>query len=164
LLRAIKEPDTLPPLPSKLAPWIPESLEGLIQKAMDKDPERRFQHADEMRAALQQCLIDNGLFPTGRHVATHLGGLFPEGNTEAPSQHLHPALRRAERREPAAGPAPAAVAAFETGLDLIRSRDYAGAQAALERALQLDPQNRVYRSNLKRLRDRLENRERRQGG
>jgi len=40
---------------------------------------------------------------------------------------------------------------FELGLSRVRERDYEGAEAAWNEALQLDPKNRVYQGNLKRL-------------
>lgn len=40
------------PRPTKLVPEIPEALELLIQKAMAKDPDDRYQTVEEMRAAL----------------------------------------------------------------------------------------------------------------
>lgn len=41
------------PRPTKLVPEIPEALELLIQKAMAKDPDDRYQTVDEMRAVLE---------------------------------------------------------------------------------------------------------------
>jgi hypothetical protein len=51
------------------------------------------------------------------------------------------ATRRAER----------AAIAFEAGLELVRKKDYAGALAEWERAIDCDPGNRLYQSNLRRL-------------
>jgi hypothetical protein len=49
-----------PAPPSKLAPDqpIPNSLEQLVKKALEKDPARRFASADEFEAALAACLPD----------------------------------------------------------------------------------------------------------
>jgi serine/threonine protein kinase len=155
LLRSIRDRDVRPAPPRQLAAWVPESLEALILKAIQKDPRRRFQQAIELRAALDQCLATLGLFPTRRHVAQQLEALFPTEDTESPS-------RRRPRGLPsqAAGTglvhAETAVEEFEAGLEHIRSRDFPAARAALERALQLDPENRVYRSNLNMLRERLD--------
>ncbi len=149
LLRAIREPDVLPVPPRELAPWLPKSLEALILKAMRRDPRERFQRASDLRGALDQCLAAGGLYPTRRHVAMQLETLFPTGNTES-RRFGNPTIR------PAADPAQSAVVQFEAGLESIRSGDYQAARVALERALQLDPSNRVYRSNLKMLSERLD--------
>jgi serine/threonine protein kinase len=46
---------------------------------------------------------------------------------------------------------------FEEGIDLARSRDYRAALVKLEQAARLDPDNRVYGANLRRVRKQLEN-------
>jgi hypothetical protein len=43
--------------------------------------------------------------------------------------------------------------AFQAGLELVQNKHYAGALAEWERAIECDPGNRPYRSNLRRLRD-----------
>lgn len=51
-------------------------------------------------------------------------------------------------------PAPQrALECFDQGMDLVRRRDYVAARERLERAVELDPENRVYAVNLRRLRD-----------
>lgn len=45
------------PLASALVPSIPAALDGTVRKALAKDPECRFQSADEFRLALQQAAI-----------------------------------------------------------------------------------------------------------
>jgi hypothetical protein len=46
-----------------------------------------------------------------------------------------------------------AAIAFDAGLELVRDKDYAGALAEWERAIDCDPGNRLYQSNLRRLRE-----------
>jgi hypothetical protein len=43
--------------------------------------------------------------------------------------------------------------AFQAGLELVQNKHYAGALAEWERAIECDPGNRLYQSNLRRLRD-----------
>ena len=64
--------------------------------------------------------------------------------------------RQARREESSTGPAPTeaesrARAKFELGLSLVRERDFPGARVAWEEALKLDPDNRVYKGNIRRL-------------
>jgi len=40
---------------------------------------------------------------------------------------------------------------FELGLSRVKERDFEGAAVAWQEALELDPENRVYQGNLKRL-------------
>ena len=44
-----------PPLPTKLEPGIPSGLEAVTMKALAKNPENRYQSADEMRADLHRA-------------------------------------------------------------------------------------------------------------
>jgi len=162
LLRAIRSPDVCPPPPSGLANWLPASLERLILRALAKRPEARFPTAIEMRAALDDCLAGQGLYPARRHVEAHLGVLF-DGETAAPRSHRRrsarptplPELSPSSGRVGSTGRAARAVAAFEEGLEWIRSHDYPRALEALARALELQPDNRVYRSNFNKLRQRV---------
>jgi hypothetical protein len=56
------------------------------------------------------------------------------------------------------------VGCFDRGLALLAAKDYLRAQAEWERACKLDPGNRLYQTNLKRLRALIEGRPQGQGG
>ena len=47
-----------PPPASQINPLVPLRLEGIIQKALEKDPNLRYQHASEMRSDLQRLKRD----------------------------------------------------------------------------------------------------------
>jgi len=140
LLRTILDGGAPPPL-SGLAPWVPASLEAIVARALFRDRTARFQDAAELLDALEAHLAEVGQYPTRRHVAEFLAGLFPAA---APA-----GIAAAPRGAGAASPA---VAAFESALAHLRARDLPAACAELERAVALEPQNRTYQSNLRRLR------------
>jgi serine/threonine-protein kinase len=68
------------PVPSLRAerPELPEALEGIVKRALAKDPAQRFQSAGELRAALQQVLRANGQVVSEQRIRLFLEGLFDE--------------------------------------------------------------------------------------
>jgi serine/threonine-protein kinase len=52
---ALKHVNELPVPPSQLRPGIPPAIEAVVLKALEKDPNRRFQSAEEFVAALEQA-------------------------------------------------------------------------------------------------------------
>jgi eukaryotic-like serine/threonine-protein kinase len=54
--------------PSKARPSVPPELDAIVMKALERDPARRYQTADEMGTDLRQFVIENGL-PENRNGA-----------------------------------------------------------------------------------------------
>jgi eukaryotic-like serine/threonine-protein kinase len=52
---ALKQVSEPPVPPSQLEPSIPPALEGVVMRALEKDPDHRFQDADEFIGALEQA-------------------------------------------------------------------------------------------------------------
>lgn len=50
-----------PPVPSTLSAHVPNHLSSLIMKALQKEPEKRFQSGSEISEALKTCLYELGL-------------------------------------------------------------------------------------------------------
>ncbi|MFB7515564.1 protein kinase [Streptomyces sp. NPDC056144] len=82
--------------PSEVAPGVPPELDGLVMRSLAKDPDDRFQSAEEMRGLvqyglqmLQQVGGHTGAWNTGP-VALHDGGHTPVGGMAATSPMGHP--------------------------------------------------------------------------
>jgi len=148
LLRTIMDGGA-PPRLGELAPWVPASMEDVVERALRRDRTARFQDAAELSGALEAHLLAVGQYPTRRHVATFLAALFPAA-ARAPSG----ATAGDGGPRGAGRGATSAVAAFEAALAQVRKRDLGVACVELERAVTLDPQNRTYQHNLGRLRRR----------
>jgi len=61
--------DAKVPKPSSLRPDIPPKLDGVIRKALAKDPEERFATAGEMEGALNQILAAEGAYVGHQEIA-----------------------------------------------------------------------------------------------
>lgn len=65
------------PLPSQVDPSLPHELEHIVLKALAKDPQDRYQSADEMAAAIAQAQ-DKKLADAPRPVVAPPGGIQPQ--------------------------------------------------------------------------------------
>lgn len=67
------------PPPSRYAEGLPEGVDALVMRALEKDPARRFQSAAEMASAVDQLFLSAGLSVEPAQVATELAQLFGPG-------------------------------------------------------------------------------------
>ncbi|QIY56451.1 serine/threonine protein kinase [Streptomyces sp. RPA4-5] len=86
----------MPVAPSQVADAVPPELDGLVMRSLAKDPDDRFQSAEEMRGLVQYSLQmlheqggHTGTWSTGP-VALHEGGLSPAMGAAATTALPHP--------------------------------------------------------------------------
>jgi serine/threonine protein kinase len=83
------------PLPRVKRPDLPNDLSSIIMRSLAVDPARRYQTADELRVALEECAAEAGLVVSTSALATHMRKLFGdkpepwvEGNERASGSDL----------------------------------------------------------------------------
>jgi serine/threonine-protein kinase len=57
---------------------VPEPVEAILMKALEKDPDQRYQSAWEMQFELDRFLANNEFTPSNNHLATFIRQLFKE--------------------------------------------------------------------------------------
>ena len=92
-----------------LRPDVPEAVEAIVRRALERDPERRYASAAEMGEACEHHLYDKGYGPTNLTLKRYVARLFPEaaahrvrGDLPPRRCHLAAALRRAAEPRPSA--------------------------------------------------------------
>lgn len=63
---------------------VPERLDAIVTKALERDPARRWTTAGELGLALEKFIYDKGYGPTNLTLAGYMRGLFPDP-VEAPA-------------------------------------------------------------------------------
>jgi hypothetical protein len=76
ILEMITKRDVVPP--REVIPAIPRELDDIIMRALRKDPEERFQNAQEMQLALEEFLRDCGRASSSSDLSVYLRGLFTD--------------------------------------------------------------------------------------
>jgi serine/threonine-protein kinase len=66
------------PSPRSLRPDVPEAVEAIVRRALERDPERRYASAAEMGEACEHFLYDKGYGPTNLTLKRYVRHLFPE--------------------------------------------------------------------------------------
>src|SRR5437868_3674460 len=64
--------------PSYFKADVPEAIEQILMKALEKDPDTRYQSAWEMQFELDQFLASNEFTPSNQHLGTFLKQLFAD--------------------------------------------------------------------------------------
>ncbi len=72
----------IPPV-RKVNPDVPESLSNIVTKALQLDPDKRFQTAKEWGTALEHFMYDKGYGPTNEKLASYLAEIDPQAKTKA---------------------------------------------------------------------------------
>jgi serine/threonine protein kinase len=75
-LERVRQTKVLPP--SALNPQVPQSLDGIVMHALTRDPDQRFQSAQEMRLALEDWLIQGRMSASNAHLAEFLKVIYAE--------------------------------------------------------------------------------------
>jgi serine/threonine protein kinase len=100
-----------------------------------------------------------GFSPTGIHQMADIFAVRRGGNTVERSAEWTRGPAPPPRTPPPEVPPPEAARCFDRGLAYLGSKDYDLALPEWERACQLEPENRTYQTNLKRLRARMQDRD-----
>ncbi len=66
------------PTPSEVVPGLPKELDAVVMKALERDPERRFQTAREMGQALNQAITDHGKATGNAEISNLMDELFAD--------------------------------------------------------------------------------------
>jgi len=137
-----------PPAPVQLNANVPWSLERLIAHAIEKDRDRRFTSATEMRAELEEIRRERDSSSSGR-VAISSASKAPSGSSwpsaavtvASAAVRPQPAASAASAAPPAAAPAvpaarstPMRLLAFAAGAAVVLAAVYVGFQAGAPRA------------------------------
>ncbi len=100
-----------PPLPSSINPQLPPVVERALLRALEKDPQARYQTAGEMRAALQQVVRQLEADSAARSPAVNVGPAVVSYETrklvpDEPPAYLPPLAPRVTATLPARGAQP----------------------------------------------------------
>jgi tetratricopeptide (TPR) repeat protein len=131
-----------PVAPVQLNPSVPEELQRIINKCLEKDRELRYQHASEIRSDLKRLQRESGV-----------GGISPSAVVERTASGGHPAVRT----QPSVGlqtplprsqatPAPAQISASEPLVKSPRRRTRIAMIAAASTAIMAVIGISIYRS------------------
>ncbi|WP_437282015.1 protein kinase [Sorangium sp. So ce375] len=75
-----------PPLPSQLRPGLPLELDRIVERCLQKRPELRFQHVEELAGHLRALLGTSGAFEGVAHASR------PDARASRPDRASHPGM------------------------------------------------------------------------
>ncbi|WP_338867013.1 serine/threonine protein kinase [Myxococcus stipitatus] len=81
VLRAVQH-SVIPP-PARLNPEVPEALDAVVMRALERDPAARFQTAGEFERALAQCVLEHATSVDDTDLGAFMRRLFPVSPTQA---------------------------------------------------------------------------------
>ncbi|QSQ27446.1 protein kinase [Pyxidicoccus parkwayensis] len=81
VLRAVQQ-SAIPP-PARLNPDVPEDLDAVVVRALDRDAAARFQTAGELERALAQCVLKHAKTVDDTDLSAFMRRLFPTSLTQA---------------------------------------------------------------------------------
>jgi serine/threonine protein kinase len=100
-MRAVIE-DPIPP-PSAVYDEVPDELETVIMRALNRRPEERYQSAQEMQIELEQAMQANVWAVGPDQVADHMSGAFPDAEQELAQSTFEPMGPKAATRSEVPG-------------------------------------------------------------
>jgi serine/threonine protein kinase len=127
LLQRILDKNRVVQPPSRIATWIPDSLDRIVLKCIAKKPDDRYRSAHTMRAALRDFMKDSGLCPTPRHIAAQVCGYSEDTSESSPP----PSMRLQSPHEVALQ--------LDSGCHAIRAPDRDADWIDLHRAVRSEP-------------------------
>jgi eukaryotic-like serine/threonine-protein kinase len=83
------------PSPRGFNPGIPDGVMGILKRALQRDPGRRYGSAAEMGVACEHFLYDKGYGPTNLTLKQYLNVLFPESSAPSLATDEFPILAQA---------------------------------------------------------------------
>ena len=104
-----------PPRPTAYCPDLPEELERITLKALEKDPDQRYQRAGELQIELEAHLLASGQAVMPYNLTRFMEETFPPGEDELRVRYQRlagiasrtpPQQRRPDDEEPGTGPIP----------------------------------------------------------
>ena len=76
ILHQVREVKMVPP--KKVADGLPADLEGILKRALVKDPKGRYKTSGDMLSDLEECMRQNDFRPTDRGLSKYMRDLFQE--------------------------------------------------------------------------------------
>jgi serine/threonine protein kinase len=103
------------PRPSLIHPDVPPMLDDIVLAALERDPEKRVQSADELRARLEQAILAMGAPASDRDVGAWMRETFPDAYSRRLALERSTASQMRQSRQLTTSAAPSWTAGSQTG-------------------------------------------------